>query len=311
MTMKRTTGKRILGVLLTLLMILPLGLPLAPTASAADVWDGTWDGSGFSNNHITSAKGFAKFINNAGTGTSYSGQTVYLDVDIDLNSIDFGNISGGKNVYYSRDNYFQGTFDGQGHTIANFQMHNSDHRIGVFRSARNATFKNVTFTNVLVDDNNNNGKNGFAVVVGYGEGNLTFENVHINSGTVYGYNYVGGLVGEYGANNTLRITNCSNAAKIYADNDRAGGMVGHSKGSVVANGCSNTGEIYAGYSDAGGIAGWIEDDESSFVNCSNTGKVSTDACAGGIVGYYGSKSQDKKMTLTGCTNTGYIESRAK
>ena len=312
MTMKRTTGKRILGVLLTLLMILPLGLPLAPTASAADVWDGTWDGSGFSNNHITSAKGFAQFINNAGTGTSYSGQTVYLDVDIDLKSIDFGNISGGKNVYYSRDNYFQGTFDGQGHTIYNFQMHNSDHRIGIFRSARNATFKNVNFENAFIDDNDNgNKKNGFAVVVGFGEGNITFENVHINSGTVYGYNYVGGLIGEYGANDTLRITNCSNAARIYADNERAGGLVGHSKGSVVANGCSNSGEIYAGYSDAGGIAGWIEDDESSFVNCSNTGKVSTDACAGGIVGYYGSKSQDKKMTLNGCSNTGYIESRAK
>ena len=169
----------------------------------------------------------------------------------------------------------------------------------------------MKFENVFIDDNNNNKKNGFAAVVGYGEGNLTFENVHVISGQVYGYNYVGGLVGEYGANETLRFTNCSNGAKISADNDRAGGLVGHSKGSVVANGCSNSGEIYAKYSDAGGIAGWIEDDESSFVNCSNTGKVSTDACAGGIFGYFGSKSNDNKMTITDCSNTGYIESRAK
>ena len=305
--------KTILACLLALLMLLPFGVPFAvpEVKAAADVWDGTWDGSGFSNNHITSAKGFAKFINNAGTGTSYSGQTVYLDVDIDLNSIDFGNISGGKNVYYSRDNYFQGTFDGQGHTIYNFQMHNSDHRVAIFRSARGATFKNFTVDGVFVDDNNNERKNGFAVVVGFGEGNLTFENVHVKNGIVYGYNYVGGLVGEYGANDTLRFTNCSNELTIHADNDRAAGLVGHSKGRVYATNCSNSGEIYAGYSDAGGIAGWIEDDESSFVNCSNTGKVSTDACAGGIFGYFGSKSNDNKMTLTGCTNTGYIESRAK
>ncbi len=312
MKTKTTTARRALALCMSVLMLLTAWVFVAPTkaAAAADVWDGTWDGSGFSNNHITSAKGFAQFINNAGTGTSYSGQTVYLDVDIDLQSINFGN-GGGKNVYYDRNNYFQGTFDGQGHTISNFYMTNDDHRVGLFRSAQNATFKNVNFENAFVDDNNNNGKNGFAVLVGWGDGNLTFENVHIKSGTVYGYNYVGGLVGEYQANSTLTLTNCSNGALIYADHDRAAGMVGHSKGSVVANGCSNTGEIYAGYSDAGGIAGWIEDDESSFVNCSNTGKVSTDACAGGIFGYFGSTSQDKRMTLTGCSNTGYIESRAK
>ncbi|MBQ4366176.1 MAG: hypothetical protein II804_07935, partial [Clostridia bacterium] len=174
----KTTGKRVLALCMSVLMLLTAWVFVAPTkAFAADVWDGTWDGSGFSNNHITSAKGFAQFINNAGTGTSYSGQTVYLDVDIDLNNIDFGNISGGKNVYYSRDNYFQGTFDGQGHTIANFRMHNSDHRVALFRSARNATFRNVNVSGIFVDDNNDNGKNGFAVLVGYGEGNLTFENI--------------------------------------------------------------------------------------------------------------------------------------
>ena len=89
--------KKLFCVLLSALLIAG-ALPFVslPEAKAADVWDGTWDGSGFSNNHITSAKGLAQFINNAGTGTSYSGQTVYLDVDIDLNSIDFGNIAGGS-----------------------------------------------------------------------------------------------------------------------------------------------------------------------------------------------------------------------
>ncbi|MBQ6021359.1 MAG: InlB B-repeat-containing protein, partial [Clostridia bacterium] len=301
--------RTVLSVLLAALLLVSIVPAFTLPAKAADVWNGTWDGSGFSNNHITSAKGLAQFINNCGTGTSYSGQTVYLDVDIDLNNIDFGNIDGGKNVYYSRDNYFQGTFDGQGHTIYKFRMHNSDHRIGLFRSAKNATFKNVNFENVFIDDNNNNGKNGFAVVVGLGDGNITFENVHVKSGEVYGYNYVGGLIGEYGANNILTFTNCSNSALIYADNDRAAGLVGHSKGRVYATNCSNSGEIYAAYSDAGGLAGWIEDDESYFVNCSNTGNVSTDSAAGGMVGYFGSKSNDNKMTITGCSNTGNITSR--
>ena len=182
MKTKTTLTRRVLALCMSVLMLMTAWVFVAPTkvAAAADVWDGTWDGSGFSNNHITSAKGFAQFINNAGTGTSYSGQTIYLDVDIDLQSINFGN-GGGKNVYYDRNNYFQGTFDGQGHTISNFYMTNDDHRVGLFRSAQNATFKNVNFENAFVDDNNNNGKNGFAVLVGWGDGNLTFENVHLKS----------------------------------------------------------------------------------------------------------------------------------
>ena len=309
----KTTCKRALALCMSVLMLMTAWVFVAPTKAAAepdiDVWQGGWSYNGFSNNHITSADGFAQFINNVGTGTSYSGQTIYLDIDIDLNQINFGNGENGSNVFYDRNNYFEGTFDGQGHTIYEFRMTNDDHRVAMFRSARNATFKNLTVDGIYVDDINNNGRNGFAVIVGYGDGNLTFENVHLKNGIVYGYNYVGGLVGEYGANNTLRITNCTNNITIHADHDRAGGLVGHSKGRVYATGCSNTGEIYAGYSDAGGIAGWIEDDESYFVNCSNTGKVATDACAGGIMGYFGSKSNDNKMTITGCSNTGEIISR--
>ncbi len=315
MKTKTTLTRRVLALCMSVLMLLTAWVFVAPTKAAAepdiDVWQGGWSYNGFSNNHISSADGFAQFINNVGTGTSYSGQTIYLDIDINLNSINFGNGVNGSNVFYSRDNYFEGTFDGQGHTIYEFRMTNDDHRVAMFRSARNATFKNLTVDGIYVDDINNNGRNGFAVMVGYGDGNLTFENIHLLNGIIYGYNYVGGLVGEYGANDTLRITNCSSNVTVHADNDRAGGMVGHAKGSVIANGCTNNGEIYAGYSDAGGMAGWIEDDESSFTNCTNTGKVSTDACAGGIVGYFGSKSQDKKMTLSGCVNEGQIESRAK
>ena len=309
--MKKSVQKilrRTLSVFMSLLMLMTAWVFVAPTtAVAADVWDGNYtDSSGFQNNRITSARGLVYFLNQVANGNTYSGQTITLTVDVDLN---------GRDLYDAIPYYttgFEGTFDGGGRTISNFRFTHDNHRIAMFRTAKNATFKNVTVTDVFVDDwDNNNKKNGFAIFVGYGEGNLTFENVHISGGYIYGYNYVGGLVGEYGANDILTLTNCSNSALIYADHDRAGGMVGHSKGRVYATGCSNTGEIYAGYSDAGGIAGWIEDDESYFVNCSNTGKVSTDACAGGIMGYFGSKSNDNKMTLSGCVNEGQIESRAK
>ena len=310
----KATCKRVLALCMSVLMLMAAWVFVAPTkaAAAADVWDGTWDGSGFSGGvtefTISSAKGFAQFISNVSAGTSYSGKTVYLDVDIDLNNIDFGNISGGKNVYSNKDSFFEGMFDGQGHTIANFSMHSSDHRAALFRSARGAIFKDLTFTNVLVGDNGNNNKNGFAVLVGYGKSRLSFTNVHVESGSVSGYNYVGGFIGEYDDNEDLNFQNCSNGADIYAHGERAGGLVAHSKGTVIAIRCSNTGDITAADSDAGGIAGWIEDDASSFMECANSGSVIGGACAGGIFGYVGSKSQNKNVTLDGCANSGEIES---
>ena len=314
--MKKNTkklGKRVLSLCMSVLMLMTTWVFAAPTtALAADVWDGTWDGSGFSGGvlefTITSAKGFAQFISNVSSGTSYSGKTVYLDVDIDLNNIDFGNVSGGKNVYSNINNYFEGMFDGRGHTIANFSMHSSDHRAALFCSARGAIFKDLTFTDVLIGDNGNNNKNGFAVLVGYGKGRLSFTNVHVESGSVSGYNYVGGFVGEYDDNEELNFQNCSNGADILANGSRAGGLVAHSKGYISAISCSNTGEITAADSDAGGIAGWIEDDGAFFMECANSGSVIGGACAGGIFGYVGSKSQNKNVTLNGCANSGDIES---
>ncbi len=314
MKTKTTTARRALALCMSVLMLLTAWVFVAPTkaAAAADVWDGTWDGSGFSNNHITSAKGFAQFIYNVNrNGQSYENQTVYLDVDVDLDGRDFasGVLSGD---YNNNSNYrFKGTFDGQGHTIAKFKMVSSYHRVAMFRTAQNATFKDINFTDVFIDDvSDNNKKNGFAVLVGYGEtGNLTFENVHINSGNIYGYNYVGALVGEVGANssgNRVTITNCSNGATINALNVRVGGLVGSSLPAVYATNCTNTGNVTAGSTDVGGIVGWIEDDPSSFTGCTNEGNVQGSDAVGGIVGYFGSDGQDQKMTLINNVNRGSI-----
>ncbi|MBQ6163481.1 MAG: hypothetical protein IJK23_03295, partial [Clostridia bacterium] len=309
----RHTMQRILAVLMSIFMLATTWVFSVPTANAAfSVWDGTVGDPGYSqyynsgdDYYLESARALVHFLNRIANGNTFSGKTIHLLVDVDLNGINMSSAI----PYYTTG--FEGTFDGQGHTIANFYFTHDNHRVAMFRTAKNATFKNLTFTNVYVDDINDNGKNGFAVLVGYGDGSLTFQNITITGGVVYGWNYVGGLVGEYGADSILTCTDCSNSATIYADRDRAGSLVGHSKGRVYATRCSNTGTIHAGTSDGGGLAGWIEDDESYFVDCSNTGNVDAEACAGGIFGYFGSKSNDNNMTLTNCSNTGNITSSTK
>ena len=68
--------------------------------------------------HIKSVECFIQFSKDVNNGNHYYGTTVFLDADIDF--------SGGLSEQFepigkSDSKYFQGTFDGQGHTISNLQ----------------------------------------------------------------------------------------------------------------------------------------------------------------------------------------------
>ena len=311
MKSKTTLPRRVLSIALSVLMLLSTWVFVAPDmlpkASAVSTWNGTvadpgstdyyTDGSG--NYHLESAQALVWFLNRISNGTNFNGLTVYLETDIDLASIDFGN-----NVFpYNDSKYFQGTFDGQNHTISNFKMTHNNHRVAMFRQAKGATFKNVTYNNVFIDDTNNNGKNGFAVLVGYANDSLTFENVHITDGEIYGNQYVGSLVGEYSTDNKLTLTGCSNGASVYSDSTNSGGLVGRCSGAIDVINCSNTGDVYTGSGDGGGLVGKVDDDTTYFKNCTNTGSVSAASCAGGILGYISNPTlSSTQVSFEDCTN---------
>ena len=309
---QQTPARRLIAVLLSALMVLPMLAITAPMASAADTWDGTVSDPGSeyvasgSTVHLYSARALVWFVNRVANGTDFSGVTIYLDVDVDLANRDFGNT-----VFpYNTGRLFKGTFDGQNHTITRFTMTHGNHRVSMFRQTSDATFRNLYFTNVNLSSTGN--YNGHGVLVGYHDsGSLTFENVHVVSGSISGYKYVGGLVGELGANssgNRLAMTNCSNGATITCRNVRAGGLAGSSLPAVYATNCVNTGSVTASSTDVGGIVGWIEDDPSTFDNCRNEGTIYGTDAVGGIVGYFGNSSQDQRLTLTNNTNTGSVTS---
>ena len=274
----KTTARRSLAVVMSLLMLMTAWVFVAPTkASAASTWDGSIGDPGSSlyyssgnDFYLYSASALVYFLNRIGNNNTFAGKTVHLMVDVDLAGRNFGDnvwpYHGDSNGSYS----FQGTFDGGNHTISNFTMTSANHRVALFRTARNATFRDLTFEGVYIDDaDDGNKKNGFAALVGYldGDGVSTFDNIHVNSGSIFGYNYVGALAGEVAGNNNgtkLVITNCSNGANIQALNIRIGGLVGSSLPAVNATNCTNTGNVSASSTDVGGIVGWIEDDASSF-----------------------------------------------
>ena len=89
--------------------------------------------------HINNASDLIQFSKVVNRGTGYKGTTVFLDTDIDFSSgfsEQFEPI--GKSI-----NYFQGTFDGQGHTISNLAMNSSSEYVGLFGYSEGATIRNV------------------------------------------------------------------------------------------------------------------------------------------------------------------------
>ena len=89
---------------------------------------------------INSANDLIDFSSNANNGANYSGTTVYLDSDIVFDSSlsqDFEPIGSNET------NYFQGTFDGQGHTISGLALNSSFEYTGFFGYTNGAAINNV------------------------------------------------------------------------------------------------------------------------------------------------------------------------
>lgn len=245
-------------------------------------------------------KKFTEISNNA--RMTFTGRYFALGADIDC--------QGDTLVPVCKDKaaklFFEGNFDGRGHTIDNFKI------VGVgFFTEDNVTGTAVPGQVNPKDENSyyycglfgNVGPNGVIrnVVIGskayiqsfqYGgaiaggsEGLI--ENCY-NYGTVRGYYSVtGGIVGYLKKDAVVR--NCYNNGFICINGNTTGGVVGQAQQALVEN-CENTGEVSAYWFNpyqkeasqygAGGVVGYI--DRSTVRNVVNSGKVSSYKQVGGI-----------------------------
>ena len=167
-----------------------------------------------------------------------------------------------------KGSYFEGTFDGNGHTISGLYFNstiNADYpaggnTVGLIGQANESTIKNVGVIDSYIRGFYNVGS-----ICG-GGWHATITNCY-NTGTVLGSNHVGGICGEYGT-----ITNCHNEGQVSGN--YVGGVCGIY--GTVSN-CYNTGRI-----SANNIAGGICYSDGTVTNCYNTGTVSSSSYAGAI-----------------------------
>ncbi|MDD6523334.1 MAG: SipW-dependent-type signal peptide-containing protein [Gemmiger formicilis] len=181
-------------------------------------------------NNYTDLKAFADELNVK--GKSFSGKTVKLGADIDLGNTEWTPI--GQTGGNGTTTYFQGTFDGDNHTIKNLAISASawdegaNYAAGLFGfiDAGGATIKNLTIDGAKVE-----GHHWTGAVVGYLTG--TVENCHVKNATII-----------------------STHANDDACGDKAGAVVGYinTTGSVVSSCTAYKCTIKAGR-DAGQIVG--------------------------------------------------------
>lgn len=176
---------------------------------------------------------FEKMVNQRGYG--YSGKTVKLLADIDLQGIEWKPV--GQTGGYTAKTYFQGTFDGNGKTISNLNILESTWEAGSNEGKHYAT--------------------GFFGFIDAG-GN-TIKNVKFENANVVGHHWVGVAVGYMtGTVSGVTVTD-STITSTYkngeADGDKAGGVVGYlNSGSIT--GCTVTGSTISAVRDCGSVAGY-------------------------------------------------------
>ena len=182
--------------------------------------------------------------------------------------------------------YYNGTFDGQGHTISGLYLNNAKQsNVGLFGQIdSDAEICNVTLSDIYFSADD-----FVSGVCGENEGTVT--NCRI-TGLVNGGEMVGGICGV----NLNKITNCINGGSVEGEM-YVSGVCGYNQGVSITD-CGSTGDVN-GTENVGGVCGYNTND--SIARCYNTGDVNGTENVGGVCGY------NYYSAITNCINSGNVE----
>ena len=188
---------------------------------------------------------FRDIVNGSNGQTQNRGAYAVLTANIDLNNepwTPIGNYTEGNQIYY------EGTFDGGGHTISGLNVTGKFRYVSLFGAVKGGTIKNLTVA-----------------------GNVSHN--YYSTGLDC---HVGGIVG--GALDAATIENCSNNCSVTGGSgDFIGGIAGSNIDNARIIDCYNVGTI----SGTGGVTGL---NMGTISNCYNVGTVKGNYAVGEIVG---------------------------
>ncbi len=174
------------------------------------------------------------------SGSTYLTSDFVLTADIDLTGED----------YYTPIGDYQGTFDGQNHTITGLKMMEESGHVGLFTRIKwGALVKNLGLVNPNIQ---NTGAGSTGGIVGYLDADLV-ENCFVIGGTINGTSRVGGIAGTCanwtGGEKTV-VKNCFTYVNVMGA--EPAGLIGASNGgngNMVIEDCAVYGMVK--YTDTG------------------------------------------------------------
>ena len=305
--------KRILALVMAVSLILSMSVITVSAESIAA--DTTWYGDGSATDFtITTAAELAGLSSLVDGGTNFSGKTVKLGADIVYNE---GTASewattAPTNVWEPAGNTtyaFQGTFDGQGHTISGLYVSGTERYIGLFAYCKGATLKDFKITNSYFSARGasaQTGNGGTSSVCGWiADTATTFTDIYSNAIIDTNSEETGGICGRVNSCDAT-FTNCQFDGHIIGDYHVVGGLVGRTKNltsAVNMTNCAFTGIIDGDGVQKGGMIGLVTAGHTvTMTNCMVTGTVSTtntsNPQAGVLVGR--NNAAAASVTATGC-----------
>lgn len=198
---------------------------------------------------------FAESVDFSAGYQDYEGKTVYLTNDIYLTGTNFKGIGHDKHV----EDYFMGTFDGQGHTVYGIDFTN-DECPGVGHEA-------------CWEDAERDG--GFSTAGFFNNLGGTVKNLTISGAKITSAHYAGGIAAY--CVNGAKIENChvidseiTSYTKEYngkfVDGDKVGGIAGMVLGSTIDN-CTVENTTIKAYRDISALVGCATGNSSTISNC--------------------------------------------
>lgn len=196
---------------------------------------------------------------------------------------------------------FQGTFDGNGHTIEIDYTSGGYNRVSVFPNAganstkdKQTVFKNLTIKGTINGGTNKNDAGyDMAGFVGKPFGAIKFENC-TNAANIQGLRIIAGIAGCSTNSAPIELVGCVNKGNItsYEGSEwtlktgqdigypkdysyGTGGIIAYASADIAIESCLNTGTII-GQTKVGGIVGRITGSSkttASIKNCANTGHI--------------------------------------
>ena len=238
-----------------------------------------------------------------------AGITFKLGADIDMS--DAGvfpciGVPGAENITEASNAYFQGTFDGDGHTISNVTITNASKGTGLFGTICGAAkIMNLTVDTVTYE-NMNATKVGGGMLVGLMSGgtieNCTTKGSNGSETMPITYN-ASGIINRIETRlGAVTVKNCTNEASIYCVYSKIAGIcsiieMSGATGDVTFDNCVNKGAIVGVGTTANAITGKVPGVDGvagivaytqkavagkaiKFVNCKDQGTLTGDCCGG-------------------------------